>query len=98
MRYLPQPLPKQRRSVLRQEQCSRTWRLPKCQTIQKHHLAGFIAVVGRPNVGKSTLVNALLGEKVSIVSPKANTTRTRIHAILNGDNHQAVLIDTPGFC
>lgn len=60
--------------------------------------AGFIAVVGRPNVGKSTLVNALLGEKVSIVSPKANTTRTRIHAILNGDNHQAVLIDTPGFC
>ena len=59
--------------------------------------AGFIAVVGRPNVGKSTLVNALLGEKVSIVSPKANTTRTRIHAILNGDNHQAVLIDTPDF-
>ena len=58
--------------------------------------SGFVAVVGKPNVGKSTLVNALLGHKVSIVSPKAQTTRNNIMGVLNGDDYQIVFIDTPG--
>jgi GTPase len=59
--------------------------------------SGFVAVAGRPNVGKSTLVNALSGGKVAIVSDKPQTTRNRISAIVNGDDHQLVLSDLPGF-
>ena len=59
--------------------------------------SGFVAVAGRPNVGKSTLVNALCGEKVAIVSDKPQTTRRRIFGIANGDDHQLVLADLPGF-
>ena len=58
--------------------------------------SGFIAIVGRPNAGKSTLVNTLVGQKVAIVSPKPQTTRNRIQGILNRDDAQIVLIDTPG--
>ena len=59
--------------------------------------SGFAAVAGRPNVGKSTLVNALAGEKVAIVSDKPQTTRRRIFGIANGDDFQLVLADLPGF-
>lgn len=59
--------------------------------------SGFLAVVGRPNVGKSTLTNALVGEKVCIVSRKAQTTRQRVTGILTTDEAQFVFVDTPGF-
>jgi GTP-binding protein Era len=59
--------------------------------------SGFAAVVGRPNVGKSTLVNALCGGKVAIVSDKPQTTRRRVVGIANGDDRQLVLVDLPGF-
>jgi GTPase len=58
--------------------------------------SGFVAIVGRPNAGKSTLVNTLVGRKVAIVSPRPQTTRNRIQGILNRDDAQVVLIDTPG--
>jgi GTPase len=58
--------------------------------------SGFVAVVGRPNVGKSTLVNRLVGEKVSITSPRAQTTRSPVRGVRNGDGYQAVFVDTPG--
>ncbi len=58
---------------------------------------GFVAIVGRPNVGKSTLSNRLVGQKVSIVSRKAQTTRHRIHAVLTDGDAQFVFVDTPGF-
>jgi GTP-binding protein Era len=59
--------------------------------------SGFVAVAGRPNVGKSTLVNALCGGKVAIVSDKPQTTRRRVFGIANGEDHQLVLADLPGF-
>ena len=59
--------------------------------------AGLVAVAGRPNVGKSTLVNALTGEKVAITSTVPNTTRRRIFGVANGDDWQLVLVDLPGF-
>lgn len=60
------------------------------------HKAGFVNIIGNPNVGKSTLMNALVGEKLSIVTAKAQTTRHRIMGIVNGDNYQIVYSDTPG--
>jgi GTP-binding protein Era len=59
--------------------------------------SGFVAVAGRPNVGKSTLVNALVGGKVAIVSDKPQTTRRQIAGVVNGDGYQLVLVDLPGF-
>lgn len=61
-----------------------------------NHKAGFIAVVGRPNVGKSTLTNELIGQKLSITSHRPQTTRHRIHAIDTNDDYQMVFVDTPG--
>lgn len=58
--------------------------------------SGFIAVVGRPNVGKSTLVNRLVGKKVSITSPRPQTTRSPIRGVRNGPGYQAIFVDTPG--
>ena len=57
---------------------------------------GFIAVIGAPNAGKSTLVNQIIGAKVSIVSPKVQTTRTRVTGILAEGQDQAIFVDTPG--
>ena len=63
---------------------------------KKKHRAGFVNIIGNPNVGKSTLMNALVGEKLSIVTAKAQTTRHRIMGIVNGDDYQIVYSDTPG--
>ncbi|SER05205.1 GTP-binding protein Era [Hyunsoonleella jejuensis] len=60
------------------------------------HKAGFVNIIGNPNVGKSTLMNAFVGEKLSIITSKAQTTRHRILGIVNGDDFQVVLSDTPG--
>jgi|TARA_R110002126_G_scaffold72364_1_gene180902 GTPase len=60
------------------------------------HKAGFVNIIGNPNVGKSTLMNALVGEKLSIITPKAQTTRHRILGIVNHEEYQVVFSDTPG--
>ncbi len=60
------------------------------------HKAGFVNIIGNPNVGKSTLMNAFVGEKLSIITSKAQTTRHRILGIVNGENFQMILSDTPG--
>ena len=60
------------------------------------HKAGYVNIIGKPNVGKSTLMNDLVGEKISIITSKAQTTRHRILGIVNGDDFQIVFSDTPG--
>lgn len=66
------------------------------QNIEGKHYSGFVNIIGNPNVGKSTLMNALVGERLSIVTSKSQTTRHRIMGIVNGDNYQIVYSDTPG--
>ena len=63
---------------------------------EKKHKAGFVNILGKPNVGKSTLMNALVGQKLSIITAKAQTTRHRILGIVNGEDFQIVYSDTPG--
>jgi len=63
---------------------------------EKQVKSGLVALIGPPNVGKSTLLNSLLGQKISIVSPKPQTTRNKILGIVNGDDYQIVILDTPG--
>ena len=60
------------------------------------HKSGYVSIVGNPNVGKSSLVNALIGKYLSITTPKVQTTRHRILGLINGKNYQLVLSDTPG--
>src|SRR5690606_21930212 len=64
--------------------------------IMKNHRAGYVSIIGKPNVGKSTLLNAMMGHKMAIPTPKAQTTRHRIFGIINGDDYQMILSDTPG--
>ena len=69
---------------------------PYTDQISPQHRAGFVSIIGKPNVGKSTLMNALVGESLSIITYKAQTTRHRIMGILNGEDFQIVYSDTPG--
>ena len=65
------------------------------QTDKKYH-SGFVTIVGRPNVGKSSLMNRMIGEKIAIVSNRPQTTRSRIMGVLSLPEHQIVFLDTPG--
>ena len=65
--------------------------------MEEKHLSGFVNIIGRPNVGKSTLLNALVGERMSIITNKPQTTRHRIFGIVNEENYQVVFSDTPGY-
>ena len=66
------------------------------ESLPENYKSGFVAVVGRPNTGKSTLINAFLQEKIAIVTPRPQTTRTRQLGILTTDDYQMVFVDTPG--
>ena len=70
--------------------------MSKCENDKMVHRSGFVNIVGNPNVGKSTLMNALVGERLSIITSKAQTTRHRIMGIVNGEDFQMVYSDTPG--
>ncbi|MBL3654958.1 GTPase Era [Fulvivirga sediminis] len=64
--------------------------------VEKSHKAGFVSIIGKPNVGKSTLMNKMVGERLSIITSKAQTTRHRIMGIISGDDFQVIYSDTPG--
>ena len=66
------------------------------QTKKPAYRSGFVAIVGRPNVGKSTLMNHLIGQKIAIMSDKPQTTRNKIHGVYTTDGAQIVFLDTPG--
>lgn len=76
--------------------CFTCWHQENVTENEKKHRAGFVNIVGNPNVGKSTLSNRLVGERLSIITSKAQTTRHRIMGIVNGDDYQIVFSDTPG--